>query len=124
VPVTEDRQYAEQSADVKVIGSHAANRAAKYAKDGDYEAAQLEARAAQRFMMRNNVDTESINKWSEQVESVDKVLRVEMEKEKKQLKKPEGEKGLKDRAKKRDDDASTAISKAVKFNSKQIWDQN
>jgi len=124
VPVTEDRQQAEQSADVKVIGSHAANRAAKYAKDGDYEAAQLEARAAQRFMMRNNVAAESINKWSEQVESVDKVLREEIEKEKKQATIPQGEKGLKDRAKKRDDNASTAISKAVNLNSKQIWNQN
>jgi len=55
VQLTEDRQKAEENADVEVIGVHAANRAAKFAKDGDYETAQLEARAAQRFMQRKHV---------------------------------------------------------------------
>jgi len=117
VLVTEDRKEAEQSADVKVIGTHAANRAAKFAKDGDYEAAQLETRAAQRFMIRNNVEAESINQWSEQVDSMDKVLRAERGKEKKKGMKSD----QKTRQNQRDDDASTAISKTTTMNSKQVW---
>lgn len=34
ISVTEDRQAAEKQADLTVIGTHAAQRAAKYAKDG------------------------------------------------------------------------------------------
>jgi len=78
VKVTDDRKKAEENADVKVIGTHAVNRAARYAKDGDYEAAQLEARAAQRFMIRNvKEEIEDISNWNEKVESMDKVLRIE-----------------------------------------------
>jgi len=82
VQLTSDRDQAERNADVKVIGNYAANRAARWAKQGNYEAAQMEARAAQRFMMRNDVETDLIKDWSEQVESMDKVLRVEQQKEK------------------------------------------
>jgi hypothetical protein len=54
IKLTEDRTLAEKGANITVIGTHAAQRAAKYAKDGDYERAQMETRAARRFMNRNN----------------------------------------------------------------------
>jgi len=72
---TNDRLQAEQHADVKVIGTHAALRAAKYAKEGDYQAAQMEARAAQRFLRRNA--PEQLERWSDQVEQFDVVVRSE-----------------------------------------------
>lgn len=53
IKLTEDRADAEKQADIAVIGTHAAQRAAKYARDGDYERAQMETRAAKRFMERN-----------------------------------------------------------------------
>lgn len=119
VGVTEDRQKAEEYADVEVIGAHAVNRAARYAKDGDYEAAQLEARAAQRFMKRNKVEQENLQVWSEQVENMDKVLRDERSKEKKLDAK--GGDVNKLRKQMRDDEASTAISKTNKISSKKVW---
>jgi len=115
VPVTEDRQQAEENADAEVIGTHAANRAAKYAKEGDYESAQLETRSAQRFMLRNNV--ENISDWNEQVESMDKVLREEKQKEKDIGAKQD----TKLRKKMRNDEVSTAISKTSNANSKWLW---
>jgi len=110
VPLTDDRQQAELNADIKVIGQYASNRAARYAKQGDYEAAQLEARAAQRFMLRNNIETKTVKNWSKQVESMDKVLRTEQKTEK--------ERGLtvqdkKMRKKGRSDATSAAISKML-----------
>ena len=54
IKLTEDRDEAEKAANITVIGTHAAQRAAKYAKDGDFERAQMETRAAKRFMNRNN----------------------------------------------------------------------
>lgn len=77
ISVTDDRQKAEENAVVEVIGRHAQSKAAKYAKDGRYEEAQLEARAAQRLMMRNNVDANVMMEYSNQVESLDRVLRSE-----------------------------------------------
>ncbi len=58
IPLTENRAEAEKQADLAVIGTHAAQKAAKYAKEGDYEKAQMEARAAKRFMDRNFEDSE------------------------------------------------------------------
>eukprot|EP00027_Filamoeba_sp_ATCC50430_P012347 CAMPEP_0168564266 /NCGR_PEP_ID=MMETSP0413-20121227/13148_1 /TAXON_ID=136452 /ORGANISM="Filamoeba nolandi, Strain NC-AS-23-1" /LENGTH=871 /DNA_ID=CAMNT_0008595915 /DNA_START=32 /DNA_END=2643 /DNA_ORIENTATION=- len=117
IEATEDREQAEAAADVEVIGTHAIQKAAKHAKEGNYEEAQLEARAAQRFMLRKNVQTENMSGWVEQVESMDKVLRNERQKEK--------ELGIKtdqqSRQKKRDDDTATAISKVSKVNKKKVW---
>jgi len=78
--LTEDRIAAERHADMSVIGTYAAQRAAQLAKDGDYEQAALEARAAQRFMMRNGVDSSKIAAWSSTVNSVDSAIRHERKK--------------------------------------------
>ncbi len=111
------RKQAEQTANVKVIGINAMNRAAKYAKEGNYEEAQLEARAAQRFMLRNNAEEDNMNKWVEKAESMDHVLRTELEKEKKSGLESDG----KFRQKTRSDETATAISKVTKANSKKVW---
>ena len=81
VAVTDDRAQAEQHADIGVIGTHAAQRAAKFAKAGDYEKAQLETRAAQRFIMRN-ADVDRVSLFSNHVEQIDQVLRAERQREK------------------------------------------
>jgi hypothetical protein len=81
VAISDDRAVAEGHADIRVIGTHAAQRAAKYAKEGDYEKAQLEARAAQRFMLRN-ADVDKQSQFSNQVEQIDQVLRSERRREK------------------------------------------
>ena len=75
--LTDNRQQAEKLADVTVIGTHAALRAAKLAKEGDYQSAQLEARSAQRFMVRNSVAPEKVANWSANVEEFDNVVRNE-----------------------------------------------
>jgi hypothetical protein len=77
VLLTEDRAVAEKDADVSVIGAHAAAHAARMAKEGNYEQAQLETRAAQRFLQRNNVDQAKVQAFSEQMENMDGVLRAE-----------------------------------------------
>eukprot|EP00005_Dracoamoeba_jomungandri_P002040 CAMPEP_0174250422 /NCGR_PEP_ID=MMETSP0439-20130205/594_1 /TAXON_ID=0 /ORGANISM="Stereomyxa ramosa, Strain Chinc5" /LENGTH=871 /DNA_ID=CAMNT_0015330485 /DNA_START=21 /DNA_END=2636 /DNA_ORIENTATION=+ len=77
VAVTDDRKSAEEHADLKVIGTHAAKQLAKFAKKGDFESAQMEARAAQRFMVRNGVEVEGLQKWTKQVNQVDQVMRTE-----------------------------------------------
>ena len=115
VAVTDDRQEAEANADVRVIGTHAVHKAAKFAKDGDYEAAQMEARAAQRFIVRNNKD-ENLDGWVEQTECMDKVLRSERAKEEKIPTRDQ-----KMRQKTRNDDASTAISRNTQVASKKFW---
>jgi hypothetical protein len=117
IEVTDDRKKAEENADVKVIATHAATRAAKYAKEGNYEEAQLEARAAQRFLWRNNAEEKEVNNWVAQVESMDQVLRNEREKEKK----TGVESDKKSRQKTRDDDAAAKISKVSKVSSKKVW---
>jgi len=122
VKVTDDRAQAEKSADINVISTHMAKRAAKLAKDGDYEAAQLEARAAQRFMVRNRVGDESLNDFVEQVESVDVLLRKQKGKEQTseiQLQQPQQlQQSSISRQLERDDEISTAISKNVQLSSK------
>ena len=111
IPLTSDREQAERNADVTVIGNYAAQRAARYAKQGDYEAAQLEARAAQRFMLRNEVGTEKVMNWTEKVESLDNVLRKAQKKEKEQgIAGLDGEETKKLRKAHRDDDTAAEIS--------------
>lgn len=75
IQVTTNREEAEQNANVKVVATHAAQRAATKAKHGDYRAAQLEMRAAQRFMQRANVGDEKVEQWTRNVEEMDAVLR-------------------------------------------------
>lgn len=79
ISVTEDRSVAERNANVGVIGTHAAQKAAKFAKKGNYSRAQMETRAAQRFMIRNGVQKDKISQWSRQVQDVDSVARNERE---------------------------------------------
>lgn len=117
VQVTEDRQTAEKLADAQVIAAHAVTRAARYAKDGDYEAAQLATRAAQRFMVRNEVESDNMSTWTEQVESMDKVLRQERQKEEQLGVKLD----QKTRQQNRNDDTSATISQTTTTNTKKIW---
>ena len=115
VKLTEDRQEAEENADIEVVSGHAAIRAAKLAKKGDYEAAQLEARAAQRFMMRNKVEEKRLNQWSTQAESMDKVLRSEQAQElRDNSRQSGGYQKQKSRQVTRNDEAAEAISKQSK----------
>ena len=67
---TQDRAEAEKDADVSVVATHAAQNAARLARRGSFSKAQMETRAAQRFMLRNNVDAAKIETWSEQVQQV------------------------------------------------------
>merc|ERR1712137_904446 len=80
ISVTDDRTEAEKNANLNVIGTHAAQRAAKFAQKGNYDRAQMETRSAQRFMQRNGVQTEKISEWSQQVKHVDSVVREEKKK--------------------------------------------
>lgn len=81
IALTSDRAEAEEHADATVVATHAAQRAAMKAKAGDALGAQLEMRAAQRFMQRANVDEERVMKWTSNVEEMDQVLRSEEEEE-------------------------------------------
>jgi len=74
VSVTESREEAEALANANVISVAASNRAAKLAKAGDYEKAQMENRAAVRFLQRNRVDADV---FADEVNSFDQVLKEE-----------------------------------------------
>lgn len=79
ISLTGKREEAEQNADARVIGSHAAQRAARYAAEGNYERAQMEARSANRFMLRSKqvgkVNDGELTAWQSNVETMDKVIR-------------------------------------------------
>ena len=112
IALTDDRAEAEKKADVAIIGAHAAQHAARLAKAGDYESAQLEARAAQRFLQRNAADNSAaLEVFSEQMENMDGVLRSERKKEPMPANM---------RNKSRDDEAAAAISKATKANTNML----
>jgi len=121
IQLTDNQDEAELNADVNVVMTHAATRAAKMAKAGHYEEAQLETRAAHRFMLRNNVESETVTNWTDQAEVMDKVLRGERDREKQQ---PDGGKqDMKSRQRNRNDEATTVIAKqskvkAVNFSNK------
>jgi len=121
ITVTEDRNVAEQNANLTVIGTYAAHKAARYAKEGDYEKAQLETRAAQRFLNRNADEklAPAVKAWAKNVDKFDGELRSEREREKK-------EGGSKSQAKRKEarthhDSASVAISKAKAANSEALF---
>ena len=121
IKLTEDRTVAEKGANITVIGTHAAQRAAKYAKDGDFERAQMETRAAQRFMNRNDdVAEESVRSaWTSNVAMMDTVLVKERKREKER-----GEVGDKEARKqglKQHDEASVAITKTKVANTKKLF---
>ena len=103
VSVTTDRAEAEAQANVSVISTHAANRAAKLAKKGNYEEAQMENRAALRFLKRQNAKEET-EEFANQVGEMDRVL---IEEKGKGYSKEE-------RKMNRDDAAAAAISRAKK----------
>lgn len=75
IQLTANREEAEKHANVTVVATHAAQKAAAKAKKGDYAEAQKEIRAAQRFLARANVDEEKLSKWSRNVDAMDEVLR-------------------------------------------------
>jgi len=77
ITLTDKKERAEQSADVKMIGTYAAQRAARYAALGNYEQAQMETRAANRFLQRcggAKLRSEEMNEWQKNVNQMDKVL--------------------------------------------------
>jgi len=77
IQVTTNREEAEQKANVGVVATHATQRAAAKAKKGDFRAAQLEMRTAQRLMQRANVEEKKVQLWADNVEEMDQVLRNE-----------------------------------------------
>ena len=113
VEATDNREQAEKLADIRVIGTHAALRAAKFAKEGNYEKAQMEARSAQRFMSRNAMPPEQLNRWTAQVSQFDDVVRNERKNEGKKVK---SKKSI------RSDQAVEAISKGTTLNSCSLFD--
>jgi len=127
INVTDDRTVAEKNADIKVIGTYAAQRAGKYAKEGDYEKAQMEARSAQRLMARATDQSEEVTAWASTVESMDKVLRTERQKEKSSSSSSSAPvldaAKSKERAKTRalNDSVSTTISKTTNVNTKSLF---
>eukprot|EP01097_Dermamoeba_algensis_P003302 TRINITY_DN2325_c0_g1_i1.p1 TRINITY_DN2325_c0_g1~~TRINITY_DN2325_c0_g1_i1.p1 ORF type:complete len:514 (+),score=183.65 TRINITY_DN2325_c0_g1_i1:147-1544(+) len=126
VKVTDKREEAEKNANIKVIGTFAAQRSAKYAKEGDYEKAQMETRAAQRLMMRN-FDPETnkdIKVWSKNVEVMDKEIRRVKEKVDDTCNSSaSSEVKCKSRAQARkfDDSVTVAISKNTNVGSKKLF---
>lgn len=111
IDLTDDRSQAERNANLNVIGTHAAQRAAKYAKQGNYEQAQMEARAAQRFMVRNEVSKEKVALWSNQVEQFDHVVRTERK----------SNKGIFNKKTNRSDRTVEALSKGTNLNSHNLF---
>eukprot|EP01105_Mastigella_eilhardi_P008993 TRINITY_DN2149_c0_g1_i3.p1 TRINITY_DN2149_c0_g1~~TRINITY_DN2149_c0_g1_i3.p1 ORF type:complete len:939 (-),score=238.17 TRINITY_DN2149_c0_g1_i3:129-2897(-) len=81
VKVTENREEAEAAADAHMIGTHAARAAAKFAKQGNYEQAQLATRAAARLMTRVGAGEEEVTTFASKVEEMDAVLRTERKQE-------------------------------------------
>lgn len=73
ISVTDNRAEAERQADGRVIASHAAQHAAKLAKNGNYEEAQMETRAVQRLLQRaEKLDT--LADFANKVEQLDDAL--------------------------------------------------
>jgi len=73
---TLDREEAEKDADMAVVAGQAAQAAARHARRGSFYAAQMETRAAQRMLVRNNIDEEKIQNWSSKVDALDQVVAV------------------------------------------------
>jgi len=117
--LTDNRSMAEKNADIKVIGTYAAQRAAKYAKEGEYEKAQLQTRAAQRLMLRNFKPSSEIKNWEKTVEGLDKALREERKKEAKDKKVRTKKEREAERRNK--DDTSWAIAKTAKVASDSLF---
>eukprot|EP01113_Clastostelium_recurvatum_P000455 TRINITY_DN101_c0_g1_i2.p1 TRINITY_DN101_c0_g1~~TRINITY_DN101_c0_g1_i2.p1 ORF type:complete len:985 (+),score=334.30 TRINITY_DN101_c0_g1_i2:83-3037(+) len=127
IRATEDRKEAEEQANLSVIGTHAVQRAAKYAKEGSYEKAQMETRAAQRLMQRKtesadtkDEDRKAVATWVSNVEQMDSVLRTERMTEQSagidQMDKKSRQAALKN-----NDMTSIAFSKARKANTKKLF---
>eukprot|EP01105_Mastigella_eilhardi_P012394 TRINITY_DN2840_c0_g1_i1.p1 TRINITY_DN2840_c0_g1~~TRINITY_DN2840_c0_g1_i1.p1 ORF type:complete len:173 (-),score=40.96 TRINITY_DN2840_c0_g1_i1:45-563(-) len=77
VTATSNREQAERTADAHVVGGHWAQHAARLAKEGNYEEAQLETRAVQRMLLRNlTSDTaEVVEAFTAHTEVLDQALR-------------------------------------------------
>eukprot|EP01106_Pelomyxa_sp_JSP_P009825 TRINITY_DN2667_c0_g4_i4.p1 TRINITY_DN2667_c0_g4~~TRINITY_DN2667_c0_g4_i4.p1 ORF type:complete len:180 (-),score=59.03 TRINITY_DN2667_c0_g4_i4:117-656(-) len=114
IKVTESRAEAEAHANASVVGAHAAKAAAKLAKEGNYEQAQLETRAAQRFLQRAGADDE-LEGFTSKVEAMDAVLRNERQTELAAVEAPPAavQKKAQARKAKRGDEAAEAISKLL-----------
>lgn len=123
IQVTEDRKEAEKNANLTVIGTHAAQRAAKYAKEGEFERAQMEARAAQRFMSRNaSDDAENAamrSVWSRNVAQMDDALRDVRRGEKE--KGVEGDKEARRQALKQNDGVAVIVTKTKVANTNKLF---
>jgi small GTP-binding protein len=68
---TVSRDDAEKDANLAVVATAVAQQAAKLARRGSFSKAQMETRAAQRFLARNGVVDDKIEAWSNQVASLD-----------------------------------------------------
>jgi hypothetical protein len=113
IELTQDRAQAEKAANLGVVGAAALQHAAKLAKAGDYEAAQLETRSAQRFLQRNVCDVAKLEQFAEVTDTMDGAIREERERE-------EGTApaAAASRQAKRGDKAAVAISKGTQVTTK------
>jgi small GTP-binding protein len=68
---TTSRDEAERDANVAVVATVVAQQAAKLARRGSFSKAQMETRAAQRFLQRNGIFDDKIDAWSAQVAELD-----------------------------------------------------
>eukprot|EP01108_Squamamoeba_japonica_P006796 TRINITY_DN556_c0_g1_i3.p3 TRINITY_DN556_c0_g1~~TRINITY_DN556_c0_g1_i3.p3 ORF type:complete len:189 (-),score=131.44 TRINITY_DN556_c0_g1_i3:53-619(-) len=75
IEVTEDRSEAERDANVAVVATHAAQAAARLARRGSFSKAQMETRAAQRFVQRNESDESKVTRWTKQVSALDGAMK-------------------------------------------------
>lgn len=124
IALTEDRTEAEKGANLTVIGTHAAQRAAKYAKEGEFERAQMETRAAQRFMMRNSdatthEDAGKRSAWARNVAQMDDALRDVRREEKEKGK--DGDKDARRQALKQNDGVAVIVTKTKVVNSNKLF---
>ena len=85
ISLTSKKEESEKSADLRLIGQYAAQKAARYAKEGNYEAAQMEARSASAFMQRNHVEQDQLQSWQQNIGLMDRAINLERLQEQSEL---------------------------------------
>jgi len=107
-----------------VVGQAAAHKAGRWAKRGDYEKAQMEARSAQRYLAQNAAEEDS-NAFSNVVEKLDQQLRIQKTTETLQpqtaTRSEETNKMRTQQRKMNFDSASIAISSVSNLNKKKMY---
>ncbi len=126
IELTSDRVEAEKGADVRVVATHAVQRAAAKAKKGDFKEAQLQMRAAQRFVARTGDDAQ-LDAWSSNVAAMDDVLNSDGTEAAAAPPAPNNnndnneKKSYKPRSKKKNDNTATKISKMANVDQSSLF---